>query len=99
MKKLDINNYDFTVNRPGGNIRPDKEYDYLEGNVSTKYGYVMVYTQGDQKLRHMTALWLIHNGRQYCRHINRRYSARGIVTKANRFAKEVSQMEPINIFP
>ena len=84
-----IYDYGYAFSRPSGCISLQKEYDYLEGSVSTKHGYVICYAQGDENCSHITTIRFIHEGRMYVRTFNKRYSKRGIVTKANQFVTEI----------
>ena len=68
----------------------DKEYNYLEGTVTTPYGMVSVYSQGDEKSSAYTRLDIVINGRQFSRSIYRRYTQRGLVVVAGRFAEEIA---------
>lgn len=68
---------------------------YLEGCVITDRGIVYVYSQGGEmdgvKETPMTQMQIVIGGRLYSRSIARRYTSRGIVTVANRFAQEADQ--------
>jgi hypothetical protein len=63
---------------------------WTEGVVFTPHGIVEVYAQGDDVHRHSTRLRFFKDGYVYCRLWNKRYSHRGIATKAKQFAKELS---------
>ena len=67
----------------------DGKSTYLVGHVMTEYGTVGIYTQGDDKNFHHTRLDFPHGKTCYVRTFNKRYSERGIVTVAKKFAKEV----------
>lgn len=67
--------------------------NYLEGCVMTDRGIVYVYSQGGTfngltDSPH-TSMQIVLGGRLYSREIHKRYTRRGLVTVANRFAQEV----------
>jgi hypothetical protein len=62
---------------------------YVEGCVLTPNGIVAVYSQGSEKDVPSTNLDFVWEGRLYSRTIKRRYTQRGLVTVANRFADEI----------
>ncbi|MDB4893176.1 MAG: hypothetical protein JWL61_5031 [Gemmatimonadetes bacterium] len=63
---------------------------YYTGHVDTLNGYVTVYSQGyDRKWRAFTEVRFIWNGREYARSWDRKFSERGVVTIARRFAAQV----------
>ena len=81
---------DYAVTRPSGRINwrgtaPDR---YLDGSVLTPHGVVLTYSQGGgRRQRHsMTFVW---QGRAYVRARDQFLSARGLVTAADRFAREI----------
>ena len=63
---------------------------YLEGSVITAHGIVYVYSQGGATEVPSTNLQIVWGGRLYSRTMKRRYTQRGLVTVANRYAKEVA---------
>lgn len=62
---------------------------YLEGCVLTEHGVVAVYSQGSETEAPSTNLDFVWEGRLYSRTIPARYTQRGLVTVANRFAEEM----------
>lgn len=65
---------------------------WTDGDVLTFYGIVAVYTQGDDRYDRHTRLDFVWKGRLHIRNIsNRRYTARGLVTLAKRFAAEIAE--------
>lgn len=78
------------VEKRGYNRTTDRVDGWTDGDVITPWGFVCVYAQGDDKHHHCTWLHFIHNGYMYTRQFNnKRYTKRGIKTKAFEFAKEV----------
>ena len=79
----------FSLKKPYGRIEEHiKGWDH--GEVVTPCGIVSVYAQGDDENFYMTRLDFAHNNVQYSRSFHgKRYSHRGIVTKANQFAKHI----------
>lgn len=62
---------------------------YDDGHVLTPWGYVLVYAQGSATECHVTRLTFCHGGRAHSREFKgKRYSLRGMVTKAHKFAQE-----------
>lgn len=62
------------------------------GPVYTQHGIVHVYTQGDERHSKHTRLDIVWNGRTHSRSISGvRYTPRGLVTLAKRFAAEVAE--------
>lgn len=64
---------------------------YLDGYVWTEFGAVGVYSQGSDKSVRASHLQFAYKGRVYVRRFNKRFSERGLVTKAKEFAKEISE--------
>jgi hypothetical protein len=65
---------------------------WTEGSIATEWGIVSVYSQGDDRFSHSTRMDIVHDGRCIARNIyGKRYSKRGLVTLAKRFAKEITQ--------
>jgi len=64
---------------------------YLEGCVITEHGIVSAYSQGGGETLEepSTTLQFVIGGRLYSRTLPRRYTPRGIVAVANRFAREI----------
>ena len=88
-----MNDWNMKVSEPWNRVfkHPD---GYLEGCVITAHGIVYVYSQGGMKdgikdVPH-TTMQFVQGGRVYNRGIDKRYTKRGLVTIAHRFAKEVS---------
>ena len=88
MEKLKIVNRSWAVGRGYGCIM-NVDGTYLKGVVFTKKGIVTVYSQCDRKNASMSRMDMVVNGRTYSRRFNRRYSKRGLVTKAKEFSSEV----------
>lgn len=73
-----------------GRIEVRKE-GWTDGEVLTPFGIVTVYAQGDAENVPHTRLDFVWNGRLYMRNFgDKRYSPRGIVTKAMKFAAEIA---------
>ena len=89
---MQINNRIFTFSRPFSKIVSRKE-GWVEGCVVTRHGIVSVYAQGSEGYDHYTRLDFAAAGKWYIREIRgKRYSVRGIVTKAKEFAAEIAAM-------
>jgi len=85
---VEIQNDSMKLNRSFARIT--RREGWLEGTVATKHGIVEVYVQGDAEFRHSSRLDFVHRGRLYMRTFSgKRYSPRGLVTKANQFAAEI----------
>lgn len=84
------NDWNMKVARPMNRILRNPR-GYLEGHVITSNGIVSVYSQGSATERKHTTLQVVHDGRLYSHGIDQRYSQRGLVMLANRFAEEVSR--------
>lgn len=66
--------------------------DWTEGTIATRYGIVSVYTQGDARVEHYSRLDFARDGRLYTRNFEgKRYSHRGLVTKAKEFARQITE--------
>ena len=71
--------------------RIDTTKGYADGEVLTPFGIVSVYAQGDQQNAPHTRLHFVWYGRLHMRSFSgKRYSPRGIVTKAMEFAREIA---------
>jgi len=71
--------------------KDDNEFGYwVEGIISTKYGYVTAYAQEGH-----TDLRFIWDGRMYSRGWQREYSQQYIVTLAKRFVREITGFEKV----
>lgn len=81
-------NNSFAFKKPFGRveIRPE---GWTDGDVVTYYGIVSVYAQGDEDSYYSTGLQFAYEGRLYGRTFLKRYTPRGIVTKANEFVQDV----------
>jgi hypothetical protein len=67
---------------------------WTDGAVFTCHGIVLVYAQGDDEYTHHTRLDFVWQGRLYMRDFNgKRYSPRGLVTLADRFAAEIVESQ------
>jgi hypothetical protein len=87
---MKIEDWNFRVSRCTGNISLSAKYDYLDGTVSTPHGIVSCYAQGDKSSYRFSSLSFIYRGIDYRRNFNgKRYSSRGLVTKAKEFANEI----------
>jgi|GEM_PF-2930169 len=65
---------------------------WTDGCVLTPHGIVYTYAQGDDTNVDHTRLDFVYAGRLYMRNFSgKRYSPRGIVTIAKRFAKEITE--------
>lgn len=88
---MEIFDVSWKVEKRGTNRTVERRELWLDGCVATPWGYVICYAQGDDENFHHTRLDFIHGGRVYCRNFNgKRYSVRGIKTKAVQFAKEIA---------
>lgn len=79
---------DYKVCRSCSRIDYERDFDYLRGVVITPYGFVYVYSQGNQSSRNLSSFEFIWNGRKHDRRIRKRMTARGLATVATRFARE-----------
>jgi hypothetical protein len=94
---MKVSQSDFAVGTSGsGLIRTKRGEDgWTEGVVPTRYGFVSVYAQGDARFSPHTRLDFIWAGRWYQRSFHgKRYSHRGLVTIAVRFAQEIAEDQP-----
>src|SRR5690348_11763175 len=67
-------------------------WDYDEGVVATKFGFVKVYAQGnDRTSKPSTWLRFVWNGRMHDRNFDVRFTPRRMVTLADRFAREIAR--------
>lgn len=90
---MQIHNDSFSCKKPFGRVRIVKE-GWTDGDVVTPSGIVGVYAQGDKENYHMTRLDFVFNGKWHIRCFHgKRYSPRGLVTKANQFASEIVKEE------
>jgi len=89
MKKYD---YYCSVGRGYSDIRDLDKNESYSGFVYTSWGIVEVYGQGDKlaMIPCSTFLRIIKDGIVYNRNFtNKKYSKRGVVTKAKQFAREI----------
>ena len=90
---MKITNGRFKVSKGGfNNIRVIRieERSYLKGTVTTPHGIVGCYAQGDLKCYSSSHLDFVFEGFHYTRRFKKRYTARGLHTKAMQFALEVT---------
>ena len=66
------------------------ESSYLHGAVTTPHGIVDCYAQGGLKVFEYSYLWFVFGGFRHARRFKKRYTARGLHTKAIQFAREVT---------
>ncbi len=70
--------------------RMTEREDWTEGTVITKHGIVEVYTEGGEDVRGFTKVSVVHDGILRTRSVyDKRYTQRGLVTLANRYAEEI----------
>lgn len=84
---MEITNDHVSIGKGFGRIRHN-QFGWLDGEVVTPHGIVSVYAQGDNENFSMTRLDFAHRGFLYMRTFDKRYTSRGIVTKAKQFAKD-----------
>lgn len=75
------------VSRPISYLTTNQDGIVVSGVVLTKYAIVEIYHYHSGNA--MTTFTVVKDGLQHTRTANRRYTKRGLVTLANRFAKEV----------
>jgi len=89
---MKVFNNNWSVGKYGYNQTQERKEGWLEGLVYTPQGFVRVYAQGDEKHYHITRLDFIREGRCYVRTFRgKRYTKRGVKTKAMQFAKEIAE--------
>jgi hypothetical protein len=82
---------DYSVEKTGFSRTEERREGWLDGEVATPWGFVVCYAQGDKNNVNHTRLDFIHDGRLYTRSfLNKRFTQRGIKTKAMQFAKEIA---------
>lgn len=85
---MTISNYSTRINRASGVFKDHG--NWVDGKVLTKHGIVTVYAQGDSLVEKLTTLDFIWKGFRHTRLFrDKRYSERGLVTQARRFADEI----------
>lgn len=78
-------------NRSFGRIEVRKA-GWTDGEVVTPHGIVSIYAQGDGDHDSYSRLDLALGGRLYIRNFfGKRYTPRGLITKATQFASEISE--------
>lgn len=78
------------VQKDGFSRTEDRE-NWTDGEVVTPWGIVSVYAQGDENTTKHTRLDFVWGGRLHMRNFSgKRYSKRGIKTKAMQFAKDIA---------
>lgn len=88
---MKIFNDSFSVGKTGFNRTQDRSHGWLDGEIATPWGFVIVYAQGDDNNEYLTRLDFIHKGRQYVRSFRgKRFTQRGVKTKAMQFARELA---------
>ena len=86
---MEIDDSSFSIGNGFSRIEIRHE-GWTDGEVVTPHGIVSIYAQGDKKYDCHTRLDFAHNGRFFVRFFSgKRYSKRGIVTKAKEFAREI----------
>lgn len=86
---MKIYNDNMKISKPFGRI---ENAGCPDGDVVTPYGIVGVYVYKDLAGHYHSKLDFAFKGRLYLRAFqNKRYSPRGLVTKANRFAEEITK--------
>ena len=65
----------------------------LEGCVATPYGIVFVFAEDDDK-GGCSSFEFVWRKRYYVRLFNKRYTERGLMTKAKQFAAEIAEQLP-----
>lgn len=81
-----------TIQRPYGVFHSQETAsgNYTTGRVGTPLGFVSVYWE-DGRNEH-TRFDFIFNRRLFYRTIYARFTERGVITKANQFAKEIASL-------
>ena len=87
MKYLDDK---VSAKKPFGRMRRNPD-GWTDGEVVTPNGIVSVYAQDDEKF-HLTRLDFAYEGTLYMRSWDKRYSPRGIVTKAYQFTQDIIKL-------
>lgn len=67
----------------------DPKYDYESGELVTREGSVTMYMQGGDVRSRFTQINFSYGGRLHMRTYRKRYTRRGVVTKAKQFVADV----------
>lgn len=90
-----MNEWNMKVTRPLNRVWKQPG-GYLEGSVITACGIVYVYSQGGvtdgRSESDQTQMQIVCDGRLYSRNVDKRYTKRGLVAVANRFAAEIAAL-------
>lgn len=92
MTTMKTEDFSYAVGRCVSSVRrrTNPNHDWTEGTVRTPHGIVEVYAQGSERSFRVTRLDFVWEGRVHVRSFRgKRYSPRGIVTKAKEFARHV----------
>lgn len=90
MPKTTVSDHSFLMGRDTFNWSEVRPEGWTTGCIVTPHGIVRVYAQGDDEHCHTTSLTIVHDGRLHSRDFHgKRYSSRGIVTVAKKFAKDI----------
>lgn len=91
MSKVKVFDDSMAIGRGFGRVENRNGNAWTDGEVVTKHGIVSVYAQGDAESHYHTRLDFAWKGRLYMRNFpNKRYSKRGLVTLAVKFAAEIT---------
>ena len=90
MGKIGYYDTNYSVGPGWSNIFYNREYDCLDGYVITPHGIVLATSEGDSTHEPYTRLTFVWNDRFIYRIFYKRYSSRGLATKAKQFAREIA---------
>ena len=85
---MKVHNYSHGLGHGWSRVKNNAKYGFNSGAVATQYGIVEILTQED-----FTSLEYAANGRMHVKTFDKRYTLRGVVTKAKRFAKEIHEAQ------
>ena len=85
--------YSWAVGKCPFNRSTERKEGWTDIDVITPHGFVTGYAQGDETHTHHTCLDFFYGGRVHTRSFDKRYSVRGIATKAMQFAEETVREE------
>lgn len=86
-----------SVGKTGLNRTENRNEGWVDGEVATPFGFVCCYAQGDDNHFYHTRLDFIHKGVMYMRNFSgKRYTKRGLKTKAMQFAREIVECHDID---